>query len=132
MSQLSKGSSENWAIKHCMVVYSGSNTDYKSSEPLKALVMLCYITSSFWNRLEKIYVKVGSSAVFLCLCMLVLSRAVRRRHGAGGGAPVNFGRRRRAPGLKKLAAAAVRSGVGAQNFFPKVSEKISFYPQNFL
>src|SRR6218665_697794 len=26
-----------------MVVYSGSNTDCKSSEPLKTLVMLCYV-----------------------------------------------------------------------------------------
>src|SRR6218665_2249574 len=26
-----------------MIVYSGSNTDYKSSEPLKTLVMLCYV-----------------------------------------------------------------------------------------
>ena len=42
MSQLLKGSWENWAIKRSKVVYSGSNTDYKSSEPLKTLVMLCY------------------------------------------------------------------------------------------
>ena len=42
MSQLLKGSEENWAITHSMVVYSGSNADYKSSEPLKTLVMLCY------------------------------------------------------------------------------------------
>jgi len=26
-----------------MVVYSGSNTDCKSSEPLKTIVMLCYV-----------------------------------------------------------------------------------------
>jgi len=30
----------NWVIKHSMVVCSGSNTGYKSSEPLKTLVML--------------------------------------------------------------------------------------------
>jgi len=27
-------------------VYSGFNTDYGSSEPLKTLVMLCYVTGS--------------------------------------------------------------------------------------
>src|SRR6218665_3902779 len=42
MSQLLKESYENWDTKHSMVVYSGSNTDCKSSEPLKTLVMLCY------------------------------------------------------------------------------------------
>jgi len=40
MSQLLKGSYENWAIKHSMVVYSGPNTEYKSSEPLKTYIML--------------------------------------------------------------------------------------------
>src|SRR6218665_2436001 len=43
MSQLLKGSQENWVIKHLIVVYSGFNTDYGSSEPLKTLVMLCYV-----------------------------------------------------------------------------------------
>ena len=30
-----------WYIKHSMVMCSGFNTDYKSSEPVKTLVMLC-------------------------------------------------------------------------------------------
>ena len=30
-------------MKHFIVVCSGFNTDYKSSEPLKTLVMLCYV-----------------------------------------------------------------------------------------
>src|SRR6218665_3042932 len=33
----------NWVIKQFIVVYSGFNTDYGSSEPLKTLVMLCYV-----------------------------------------------------------------------------------------
>jgi len=32
-----------------MVVYSGSNTDCKSSEPLKTLVMLCYVSAPSRN-----------------------------------------------------------------------------------
>src|SRR6218665_563227 len=43
MSQFLKGSYENWVIKQFIVVYSGFNTDYGSSEPLKTLVMLCYV-----------------------------------------------------------------------------------------
>src|SRR6218665_4169934 len=44
-----------------------------------------------------------------------LYRAVRRRHCVGGGAPVNFGRRRRRDaGPKKTADAAARRGVGGQ------------------
>jgi len=35
-----------------MVVYSGSNTDCKSSEPLETLVMLCY-------AMLCIYLKIG-------------------------------------------------------------------------
>src|SRR6218665_3209843 len=42
MSQFLKGSQENWVIKQLIVVCSGFNTDYGSSEPLKTLVMLCY------------------------------------------------------------------------------------------
>src|SRR6218665_2258864 len=34
---------ENWVIKHLIVVCSSFNTDYGSSEPLKTLVMLCYV-----------------------------------------------------------------------------------------
>jgi len=37
--------------------YCGSNTDYKSSEPLKALVMLCYV----------IYIKF--TVIFTGLCI---------------------------------------------------------------
>src|SRR6218665_206734 len=33
-----------------MVVYSGSNTDCKSSEPLKTLVMLCYVMLCYVNN----------------------------------------------------------------------------------
>src|SRR6218665_2694896 len=47
-------------------------------------------------------------------------RAVRRRHCVGGGAPVNFGRRRRG------------AAWGTKSSFSKIHEKISFYPQNFL
>src|SRR6218665_3919197 len=32
-----------------MVVYSGTNTDCTSSEPLKTLVMLCYVNNQFQN-----------------------------------------------------------------------------------
>ena len=41
VSQFLKGSWENWVIKHFIVVCSGFNTDYGSSEPLKTLLMLC-------------------------------------------------------------------------------------------
>src|SRR6218665_1639665 len=34
------GRRENWVIRHFIVVCGGSNTDYKSSEPSKTLVML--------------------------------------------------------------------------------------------
>src|SRR6218665_2731326 len=55
-----------------------------------------------------------------CSDAVETSRAVRRRHGVGDGAPVNFGRRR------------LRSVGGQKEFFSKISEKISFYPQHFL
>src|SRR6218665_1883230 len=45
------------------------------------------------------------------------TRAVHRRHCVGGGAPVNFGRRRR--GRPKTV-------------FSKIQGKMSLYPQNFL
>jgi len=44
---------------------------------------------------------------------------VRRRQCVAGGAPVNFGQRRRAAGPKKSAAAKI--------FFTKIPEQISFY-----
>src|SRR6218665_2362941 len=73
----------------------------------------------------------------------LLTRAVRRRHCVGGGAPVNFGRRRRAPRPQKTAGGARGGGGGAKKIFflklhkknilfSKIHEKISFYPQNFL
>jgi len=40
MLQLLKGSQGNWVIKHSMVVCSDSNPDYRSSEPLKTLVVI--------------------------------------------------------------------------------------------
>jgi len=43
MSQLLRENQENRDIKHPMVICSGFNTDYKSSEPLETLVMLCYV-----------------------------------------------------------------------------------------
>src|SRR6218665_1216052 len=50
-------------------------------------------------------------------------RAVRRRHCVGGGgASVNFGRRRRAGNPKKSTLAAARRGVGGQNTFCKGSQ----------
>ena len=53
MSQFLKESQENWDSKHSMVVqaYSGSNTDCKSSEPLKTLVMLWYVMLNHWYYL---------------------------------------------------------------------------------
>ena len=48
---------------------------------------------------------------------------MRRRHCVGG-APVKFGRRQ----SKKVGGAA----LAAKKYFSNVSDKISFYPQNFL
>jgi len=42
---------------------------------------------------------------------------VRRRHCVGGGAPVNFGRRRRAGPKKSTVAAARRGAAFGANFF---------------
>src|SRR6218665_3269388 len=36
-----------------MVVYSGSNTDCKSSEPLKIIVMLCYVMLRLYKSLVR-------------------------------------------------------------------------------
>src|SRR6218665_2028489 len=74
MSQFLKGSKENWVIKHLIVVYSGFNTDYGSSEPLKTLVMLCYVKSSTTqrrNRLQHGY------------CIGVSSRSAQATAGKG-------------------------------------------------
>ena len=50
-------------------------------------------------------------------------RAVRRRHGVGGCAPINFGRRRwRAAGPKNR-----RRRGWPKEYFSKIPEKISFY-----
>src|SRR6218665_429650 len=51
---------------------------------------------------------------------VIVCRAVRRLHGVGGGAGQFW------------PAEAARGGVGGQKNFFKDSEKISFYPQNFL
>ena len=53
------------------------------------------------------------------------TRDVRRRHCVGGGAPVNFGRRR-AAGPKKSALAARR--CRPKTGLSTIPEKISFYP----
>jgi len=57
LSQLLKENYENWDTEHSMVAYSGSNTDCKSSEPLKTLVMLCYVKlpCRTTNQVEKIF-----------------------------------------------------------------------------
>src|SRR6218665_3755814 len=71
-------------------------------------------------------------ATFLAVISLGRSRAVRRRHCVGDGAPVNLGRRGLAAGPKNRGRGAAPRGVGGQNSFSKIHEKISFYPQNFL
>src|SRR6218665_2916286 len=63
------------------------------------------------------------------LFLVYRSRAVRRRHCVGGGAPVNFGRRRRRAAGPTKSAAARR---GRPKFFSRIHDKISFYPQNIL
>src|SRR6218665_913280 len=52
--------------------------------------------------------------------LFVYRLALRRRHCVGGGAPVNFGR-----------VQSQKIG-GGKKFCSKVSERISFYFQNFL
>src|SRR6218665_4197487 len=54
------------------------------------------------------------------------SKAGRRRHCVGGGATVNFGRRCGAPRSQQF------GGGGSAKLFSKISEKISFYPQNIV
>src|SRR6218665_3879522 len=39
-----------------MVVYSGSNTDCKSSEPLKTIVMLCYVMLCYIRNGKGLYI----------------------------------------------------------------------------
>src|SRR6218665_1085248 len=58
------------------------------------------------------------------------SRAVRRRHGVRGGAPVNFGRRRRRAAGPKNSAEARR--WRPKQLFSKIPENSPFYPQHFL
>src|SRR6218665_1882881 len=88
------------------------------------------------------------SELELCTDVIVSAAARRSISVGGGGAPPGQkkprgrrrggavrwgGRGRRAAGPKKSAAAAARRGVGGQKqFFSKIHEKISFYPQNFL
>jgi len=59
----------------------------------------------------------------------VRPRAVRRRHGVGGGAPVNFGQQWRAASPKKWGAA--RRGQ-PKEFFLKIPEKNFSHLQNCL
>jgi len=47
-----------------MVVYSGSNTDYKSSEPLKTLVMLYVASILDYNLLRGIHCRA------ICCCFI--------------------------------------------------------------
>src|SRR6218665_687550 len=55
----------------------------------------------------------------------IRAKAVRRRSCVGGGgAPVNFGRRRR--------AADPKNRRWRPNLFSKIPEQISFYPKHFL
>ena len=63
-------------------------------------------------------------------CSSTRHKAVRRLHSVGGGAPVNFCRRRRSAAGPKRAAVVARREQPRSNF--KLSEKISFYYQNFL
>src|SRR6218665_620494 len=63
-------------------------------------------------------------------CSSTRHKAVRRLHSVGGGAPVNFCRPRRRAAGPKRAAVVARRGQPRSNF--KLSEKISFYYQNFL
>ena len=49
----------NWVIKQFIVVYSGFNTDYGSSEPLKTLVMLCMLCKPrfrWWLYIWELYI----------------------------------------------------------------------------
>jgi len=63
-------------------------------------------------------------SVYLFLdCSPAVLRAVRRRHWFGGGAPVNFGRRRRCAAGPKKSAAAVRRQRFPKNFV--LSSKLS-------
>ena len=62
----------------------------------------------------------------------LLPGAVRQRHGVGGGAPVTFGRRRRCPAGPKISSAWAARRGRRKEFFSKIPEKISFYPQHFL
>src|SRR6218665_3127117 len=61
------------------------------------------------------------------------SRAGRRLHWVGGGAPVNFGRRRRAAGPKKSAAARRGAELAAKNsFFLRFTKKCRSILKIFL
>jgi len=83
---------------------------------------MAILQANLWSSVDTVYLwsRCGLS---------VWTRALRRRHCVGGGAQVNFSRRRRRdPDPIKLAAEARRR---PKSFF-KDSRKISFYPQNFL
>src|SRR6218665_346629 len=62
------------------------------------------------------------------------NRAVRRGHCVGGGAPVNFGRRRRAAGPKKSAEARLLANIFFQRFPKKITNFVlsSKFSDNFF
>src|SRR6218665_3320388 len=96
--------------------------------------------SSLLSRIQVCPANEPSSFPAACMqaasiAVCVGTRAVRRRHCVGGGAPVNFGRRgRRAAGPKKSAAAAAeRGGVGGQKqFFLRYTNKFRSILKIFL
>src|SRR6218665_1384020 len=70
-----------------------------------------------------IIIRIHVLTVELCADVIVSAAARRSISVGGGGAPpVQKNRRRRRRG----------AAWTAQNFFSKIHEKISFYPQNFL
>src|SRR6218665_1506619 len=60
------------------------------------------------------------------------TKAVRRRHCVGAGAPVNFGRQAVARRRSQKIGLSGGAALTEKNVFSKIPEKISFYPQNFL
>jgi len=52
---------KNWDIKHFMGMCSSFNTDYKSSEPLKTL-LLCYVKAQGFVGVTKKYLPCQSAS----------------------------------------------------------------------
>ena len=61
-------------LGYSMEVYSGSNTDYKSSEPLKTLVMLCYVK---WSELFKTYAGGLIAMILFFIILLFIGRVCK-------------------------------------------------------